>query len=131
MDESPNRSARRHEPGPAVLAGRRALDRERTGPARAEPVAPTPWFGVGQLLPTAGPVPSGSAPERGAREVRPAGAVETPVRRSGTDETHIGSGTGGGDPCMPLGEREQGFVPREFFTTTTAVHAWGPGAVTR
>ncbi|MGW1108776.1 hypothetical protein [Streptomyces sp. NPDC002540] len=123
MGEFLNRSTRRHEPGPAVLAGHRAPDRELSGPVAAAhrgdgegEFAPyvDSEFGCSAAVPT------------DARR-----AVEAPVRHLDAGTTHIDPETAGDAARMSLGVCEQSFSVREFFTTTTAMHARGPWTVTR
>ncbi|MFB6945071.1 MULTISPECIES: hypothetical protein [unclassified Streptomyces] len=122
MGESLNRSTRRHEPGPTVLARHRALDRELSGPVAAAhddgegEFAPyvDSEFGCSAAVPT-------DAPR----------AVEAPVRHLDAGATRIDPETAGDAARMSLGELEQSLAVREFLTTTTAMHARGPWTVTR
>ncbi|MFJ1699780.1 hypothetical protein ACIOHC_32660 [Streptomyces sp. NPDC088252] len=122
MGESLNRSTRRHEPGPPVLAGHRAPDRELSGPVAAAHRGD----GEGEFAPygdsevgCSAAVPTDAPP-----------AVEAPVRPLDAGATHIESKTDGDAARMSLAVREQSLAVRVFFTTTTAMHARGPWTVT-
>ncbi|MFF9511264.1 hypothetical protein ACF1BU_32885 [Streptomyces sp. NPDC014724] len=121
MGESLNRSTRRHERGPTVLAGHRALDRELSGPVAAA------HCGEGEFAAYGGSEfgCSAAAPTDAPR------AVEAPVRHLDAGATHIVPETDAGAARMSLGEREQSLAAQEFFTTTTATHTRSPWTVTR
>lgn len=123
MGEFLNRSTRRHGPGPTVLAGHRALDRELSGPVAAAHRGD----GEGEFAPYGDSQfeCSAAVPTDAPR------VVEAPARHFEADETRSESETDADAARMSLGVREQSLVAREFFTTTTAVHARGPWTVTR